>query len=104
MPVRGAENLSRLLPALCAQRFPDWRLIFSLEAESDPAYAVLTRFVDEITDRPETELVIAGSTTESGQMIHNQLAALARLRPRDEIVVSAVADIVPNPDWLARLV
>jgi cellulose synthase/poly-beta-1,6-N-acetylglucosamine synthase-like glycosyltransferase len=104
VPVRGDQGLSRLLPALHAQRFRDWRLIFSLETDSDPAYPLLARFAAETAERPETELVVAGVATASGQKIHNQLAALARLRPRDEVVVFADADIVPRPDWLARLV
>lgn len=104
VPVRGAENLSRLLPALRAQRFPDWRLIFAVEAESDPAYPVLRQFVADAAGQPNAELVVAGIAADSGQKIHNQLAALARLGPRDEIVAFADADIVPEPDWLARLV
>jgi ceramide glucosyltransferase len=104
IPVRGADNLPRLWRALCAQTFPDWRLIFALEAESDPAFPLLTRFIAATEERPETELVIAGTATRCGQKIHNQLAGLERLRPRDTIIVFADADIVPQPDWLARLV
>jgi Glycosyl transferase family 21 len=104
IPVRGADNLPGLWRALCAQQFSDWRLIFALEAESDPAFALLTQFVAATKERPDTELVIAGTATTCGQKIHNQLAALAHLRPRDSIVVFADADIVPQSDWLARLV
>jgi ceramide glucosyltransferase len=104
IPVRGADNLPGLWRALCAQQFPDWRLIFALEAENDPAFPLLTRFIAATQERPDTELVIAGTATRCGQKIHNQLAALARLRPRDTIIVFADADIVPRPDWLARLV
>jgi ceramide glucosyltransferase len=104
IPVRGADNLPRLWHALCGQKFPDWRLIFALEAESDPAFPLLTRFIAATEARPDTEIVIAGTATSCGQKIHNQLAALERLRPRDAIVVFADADIVPQPDWLARLV
>ncbi len=104
IPVRGADNLPGLWRALCAQQFPDWRLIFALEAESDPAYPLLTRFVAATKERPDTELVIAGTATTSGQKIYNQLAAMAHLRPRDAIVVFADADILPQSDWLARLV
>jgi hypothetical protein len=104
IPVRGADNLLGLWRALCAQQFPDWRLIFALEAESDPAFPLLTRLIAATQERPDTELVIAGTATQCGQKIHNQLAAVARLRPRDTIIVFADADIVPQPDWLARLV
>lgn len=104
IPVRGADNLPRLLAALRAQNFPDWRVIFAVEAESDPAYPVLRQFVAETGGGPRAELVVAGIATDGGQKIHNQLAALARLTPRDEIVAFADADIVPRPDWLTRLV
>jgi hypothetical protein len=104
VPVRSADNLSRLLPALCDQHFPAWRLIFAVESEADPAYPILRRFIAETEPRPETDLVVAGATQGHGQKIHQQFAALARLQPRDEIVVFADADFVPRPDWLARLV
>ena len=93
IPVRGADNLPRLWSALCRQKFPVWRLVFSLEAESDPGHAILKRLIAATAERPETEVIVAGIATDTGQKIHNQLAALATLRPADEIVVFADADI-----------
>jgi hypothetical protein len=104
IPVRGADNLARLWPALCRQQFPRWRLIFSFEAADDPGYVLLTTLVRTTQSSPETQLIVAGLASDTGQKIHNQLAAVAALKSDDEIIVFADADIIPRPDWLARAV
>jgi hypothetical protein len=104
LPVRGVPPvLDALWAALQAQDYAPWRLIFAVESRDDPAFAALSRLVSD-DHAPATEIVVAGLASDTGQKVHNQLAALGRLQPQDDIVVFADADIVPAQDWLARLV
>src|SRR4051812_32591654 len=98
MPVRGTPPAG-LWPALAAQDYANWRIILAVESTDDPAYGALTALIGEKGD-----VVVAGAARDTGQKVHNQLAALKRLRAGDEIVVFADADILPRPDWLSRLV
>ncbi len=41
------------------------------------------------------EIVIAGPTEKCAQKVHNLVAALKTLRPDDQVIVFADADIVP---------
>lgn len=100
-PVRGAENLPAYLAALAAQDHPDWRVAFAVEAEVDAAFPVLARFV--AADPARRSLVVAGPTSQRAQKVHNQLAALAALRPDDLAVVTLDADMLPPPDLLRAL-
>jgi hypothetical protein len=104
LPVRGVPPaLDALWAALRAQDYAPWRLIFAVESRVDPAFAALSRLLSDGA-APAAEIVVAGLATDTGQKVHNQLAALARLQLHDAVVVFADADIVPAPDWLARLV
>ena len=106
IPIRGAtENLEALWAALCSQTYHPWRLVLVVESQLDPACGALGRLTAQArTGQPPTEIVVAGLATGSAQKVHNQLAALAALRPDDAVVVFADADIVPDADWLLRLV
>src|SRR5262245_55657376 len=100
LPLRGAPpGLAALWAALRAQDYTNWRIIFAVESTADPAHDALRALVGG-----EGEVVVAGAAIDTGQKVHNQLAAIRRLRADDEIVVFADADIRPRADWLARLV
>jgi len=103
IPVRGVSvHLPSLCEALSAQHYPRWRVVFAVESAADPAYAALAELL-AATNGLAAEIVVAGPATDTGQKVHNQLAALSRLRADDEVVVFADADIVPPADWLTRL-
>ncbi len=106
IPIRGAtDNLHALWAGLRRQIYRRWRLVFVVESQLDPAHAALARLiVPGSAAQPPTEIVVAGIATRSAQKVHNQLAAIAALRPDDAVVVFADADIVPGPDWLMRLI
>jgi ceramide glucosyltransferase len=105
IPVRGVSNdLRALWVRLCAQAYRPWRLIFAVESEADPAFAVLSALTASPGGAPQVEIVVAGLATDSGQKVHNLLAALACSRSDDRIIVFADADIEPPPDWLVRIV
>jgi hypothetical protein len=75
-----------------------------VESETDPACAAIAQAMERARPPWPVETVVAGLATESAQINRNQLAAIGRLRPGDEIVVFSVADIVPPPDWLAQTI
>jgi len=102
LPIRGeTRNLPALWQGLLAQAYPHWRIIFAVENQRDPAYEAISLLLSQST---QAEIVVAGFATDTGQKLHNQLAALGRLRPDDAIIVFADADIIPEPDWLTRIV
>jgi hypothetical protein len=98
LPIRGTPPPG-LWPALVAQDYDRWRIVFAVESTADPAYGALSALIGE-----RGEIVVAGAALDTGQKVHNQLAALKRLCAGDEVVVFADADILPRPDWLSRLV
>ena len=49
-------------------------------------------------------MVVAGHAENAGQKVWNQLAALDRLEPDDEVVAFIDADALPTPLWLPRLI
>jgi cellulose synthase/poly-beta-1,6-N-acetylglucosamine synthase-like glycosyltransferase len=101
IPVRGVPgHLDAMWQGICAQTYCSLRVIFAVESTDDPAYAA----VRALRGGPAVEIVVAGPTGLRGQKVHNMLAALRTLQPGDDIVVFADADIVPKPDWLARLI
>lgn len=103
--IKGAgESTPGFLKALCDQDYSAYRLVFAIESESDPAFALLERFRDELGTRISLQIVVAGMATQRAQKVHNLLAALRTLRPEDRIVVLADADILPDGRWLSQLV
>jgi ceramide glucosyltransferase len=98
--VKGAgEQLSRFLAALLSQDYPHYRVVFSVEAATDPAFAAL-----EPLARGWIELIVAGDAIGCAQKVQNLRAALGALRATDGVVVFADADIEPPADWLRQLV
>lgn len=90
------------LDHLLAQDYPAYRVIFAVESAEDSACAPIEARRAVMPDR--IALVVAGLSRDEGQKVTNLLAALDTLRPDDEIVVFADADIRPDRDWLTRLV
>jgi Glycosyl transferase family 21 len=90
------------LEHLFEQDYPNYRVIFAVESEHDPAVAAIER--RRAADPERVKLVIAGLSVNEGQKVTNLRTALATTTPADEILVFADADISPNRDWLRRLV
>lgn len=101
--VKGAgARLPQLIDALMRQSYAQFRLCFVVETENDHAYGPLLRAHLQAPDR--LQVIVAGLATRGGQKAHNLLAALDCLKPEDDVVAFADADILPEPAWLARLV
>jgi len=112
IPIKGAdEHLAEHLEAVQHQQYPEYRIIFVVESEEDPAFAALSALPKpQDADTPVTfgcrriDVVVAGRGDRGGQKVQNQLAALRVVAHREEAVVFADADAVPHSYWLYYMV
>jgi glycosyltransferase involved in cell wall biosynthesis len=95
-------EFDEFLEILFMQDYPNYRVIFAVEADRDPVVATIEkRFA---ADPERVKLIVAGLSIDEGQKVTNLRAALAATAPIDEILVLADADILPERDWLRRLI
>lgn len=112
VPFKGFDHdLKRGIRALLTLDYPQYRLIAVVESEDDPAHAVLRETLAEFPVGPTVEIVVSGlAPNDSGQKVHNQLAAFEHLqhhaRPLEDtdVVVFADSDAVPHARWMGQLV
>ncbi len=117
VPAKGAgPDFSAFLDLVMHQDYPEYRIILVTECATDPAAVQGRAFLglgpqENIwrssrapgEEAQEVEFVVAGLSQNEGQKVHNQRAALSRMRPDDEIIAFADADIVGSRDWLQQL-
>lgn len=100
--VKGRDpEFEGFLECLFAQDYPAFRVIFAIEADSDPALGAIAPWRERMPER--VSVVVAGEGADEGQKTTNLRAAVKELRTEDEILVLADADIWPERDWLRRL-
>jgi cellulose synthase/poly-beta-1,6-N-acetylglucosamine synthase-like glycosyltransferase len=107
VPCRGLDQgLRENLSALCVQDYPDFEIIFVIESGDDPALDVIeeVRRAGEHAERPSSRVAVAGEATESGQKVHNLIAAVGAADARSEVFVFVDSDARPRRDWLRALV
>jgi Glycosyl transferase family 21 len=93
--------------SLFDQDYANYRVIFAVESERDPAFAAIEAWRQRLGDR--VTLVVAGLAADEGQKTANLRAAIFQLAPQglaqqDEVLVFADADIVLERSWIRRLV
>ncbi|GGC53527.1 hypothetical protein GCM10011504_34860 [Siccirubricoccus deserti] len=98
VPVRGRTGLANFLAGLAMQDWPAWHVAFAVEAEDDPAWAMLGAALPG-----RSTVVVAGAAERRSQKLHQLLAALPALRPEDAALVTLDADTVPPPGLLRAL-
>ena len=103
LPVRGLDvGFDDNVRALLTQAYPRYRLVVVADREDDPG-ALRALEIAHAQGRVPAELLLADPSGMGGKA--NALrTALARLRPEDEVVVFADADVRPAADWLRQLV
>lgn len=109
VPFKGYDHdLLRHVRALLNQDYVDYRLVFVFEDMEDEAREHISSELLEQKPHPPIDIVFAGQTRgDTGQKVHNQLAALAFLdeeKDDSEVWVFADSDAVPGPEWLKKLV
>lgn len=108
VPFRGAEpGLAANVRGVLSQDYPDYRVLLVVDDAADPAHAVLQQVLAE-HPAADAEILIAGPAHEhESQKIHNQLAAMERLREDargEQVWAFADSDAIPGPQWLGHLV
>jgi cellulose synthase/poly-beta-1,6-N-acetylglucosamine synthase-like glycosyltransferase len=93
------ENQRRLFE----QDYGDFELTFIVEDARDPAAAVVER-LRRAYPRVPCRLVCAGQATDTGQKVHNLIAATRDLPAEIEVLVFVDADVRPSSHWLRDLV
>jgi hypothetical protein len=103
VPCRGTDvDLEENLRALFRQRCVEYRLRFVVEDLGDAAALPIVALQREFPAVP-SELVCAGRALESGQKVHNLLAATSEVPDEVEALAFADSDTCPHPYWLAAL-
>ena len=111
VPCKGTpRHFRENLLAFLQQDYAPYEVIFTVEAESDPAVPVIRAVMEARDVRPgevgrtsRVALVVAGMALTCAQKVHNQLAALQQVNA-PEVLVFADSDIAPAPGWLRQLV
>ncbi|MGD9644671.1 MAG: glycosyltransferase [Pirellulales bacterium] len=93
------ENQRRLFE----QDYPDYEVAFVVEDARDPAVAVIER-LRRAYPRVPSRLVVAGQAVDSGQKVHNLIAATRDIPSDVDVLVFVDADVRPTPHWLRDLV
>ena len=107
VPCRGLDQgLSLNLLALFRQHYPAYELIFVSDSAEDPALEVARQLARELGGETvaRARFVVAGPATDSGQKVHNLLAALKEVDASSEVFVFVDTDARPRADWLRALV
>jgi len=121
VPCKGTpRHLRDNLSAFLRQDYACYEVIFSVEAEDDPAVPIIRAAIaacrgtpsgrgttagsrDATAGSPRASLVVAGLASTCAQKVHNQLVALQQV-DSPEVLVFADSDIQPVRGWLSQLV
>lgn len=106
-PCRGLDQgLLENLSALFLQDYPSYEIIFVSDNREDPALAVIEELRQEFYDPeyPKTRVTIAGLAQESGQKVHNLIAAVRETDSSSEVLVFVDTDARAASHWLRSLV
>jgi Glycosyltransferase like family 2 len=101
--VKGRDiQFDPFIESLFDQDYANYRVIFAVESEHDPAVPAIEEWRQRAGDR--LTLVVAGLAADEGQKTANLRAAVSHLTPQDEVLVFADADIVVDRNWIRNLV
>lgn len=96
-PARGVEpGFAENVRPLLVQHYPAYEVLFVFDDRGDPAIEI----VKDLGGR----IVISGPAKDTGQKVHNLIAAVNAIDPRCEVIVFVDTDARPESDWLRKLV
>lgn len=106
-PFRGLDQgLTENLTALFKQNYPSYEVIFVTGSNDDPALRIVeaVRTAAARKGKVGSHLVVSGEATDSGQKVHNLIAAVAKIDERTEVIAFVDTDARPHEEWLRSLV
>lgn len=96
-PTRGVEpGFEENVRPLLNQDYPASEVLFVFDDHADGAV--------EIVEQLGGRIVISGPAKNTGQKVHNLIAAVDRIDPRCEVIVFVDTDARPGRKWLRQLV
>jgi ceramide glucosyltransferase len=102
-PCKGMEpGLERNLLSLTEFERQNYEIFFILASGSDPARSVVERIAK--SSRVKTNVIIAGSPSNSSEKVNNLRVAVEQLPPEFEVLVFSDSDGRPGKSWLHHLV
>lgn len=107
VPCRGLdEGLRENIASLFAQDYPSYELLFVSDKEDDPALLLVEEVRASLQREAKTiaRTLVAGRARESGQKVHNLLAAVREADAASEVFVFVDTDARPHRAWLRSLV
>jgi len=108
VPCKGLDTrFHSNISSLFSQDYDNYRLVFVVQEEADPAYEQLRIIRDQLTAESQAdrvEVLIAGLSTSCSQKIHNLLYAIEQLDDDTEVLAFADSDVCVPADWLHRLI
>lgn len=96
-PTRGFEPgfVDNVKPLL-EQDYPNYEVRFVFDDPRDPSLALVQAL--------GAQTVISGPAVDSGQKVHNLIAAVGEIDPWSEVIAFVDTDARPSADWLRQLV
>ena len=106
VPCKGLDHgLEDNLKTLFAQEYPAYEIVFVVDSEHDPAYAVFQKLSKNLNESaPATKIVIAPSASDSSQKVENLREALLHVSDESSVFVFVDSDVRPAENWLRHLV
>lgn len=107
-PYRGIdEGLAENVAAILSQDYPAYEIVFVSDNLDDPALQLIEEMIrrrQPSATQLTTRLVVAGEATQSGQKVHNLMAAARAISNHSEVIAFVDSDARPGPTWLRSLV
>ncbi|MGE3180774.1 MAG: glycosyltransferase [Phycisphaerae bacterium] len=104
LPCKGVDaGLQATLHAILRQDYPEYEVICTVEAASDPAVPLIERMLEEAPGS-HGRLVFASLAQGCSQKIVNLLAAIRVSSPDSEVFAFLDSDSIPRSDWIRTMV
>ena len=101
VPLKGISNKSReILQTLLVQNYTNYRIMFILENDLDPAFELVMEFCSR---HKHVELFLTGAANQCGQKNFGLAKAVASLDSEVEILVFCDSTNAASPDWLGKI-